>query len=47
MLVITVALLFEYLWFKCSLFLLCGDVERTPGLKPNAANKKFYLQLEP
>ena len=27
MLVITIALLFDYLWFKCKLLLLCGDVE--------------------
>ena len=33
MLVITVALIFDYLWFKCNLLLLCGDVELNPGPK--------------
>ena len=39
MLVITVALIFDYLWFKCSLLLLCGDVEVNPGPKQNTAKK--------
>ena len=36
MLVITVALIFDYLCFKCNLLLLCGDVELNPGLKQNS-----------
>ena len=42
MLVITVALIFNYLWFKCNLILLCGDVELNPGPKQNTA-KKFSI----
>ena len=41
-LVITVALIFDYLWFKCNLLLLCGDIELNPGLKQNTA-KKFSI----
>ena len=37
MLVITVALIFDYLWFKCNLLLVCGDVELNPGPKQNTA----------
>ena len=29
-LIITVVLIFDYLCFKCNLFLLCGDVELNP-----------------
>ena len=41
MLVIIVALIFDYLWFKCNLLLLCGDVELNPGLKQNTAKKNL------
>ena len=41
MLVITVALIFDYLWFKCNLLLLCGDVALNPGSKQNTAKKSF------
>ena len=34
-LVITVALIFDYLCFKCNLLLLCDDVELNPGPKQN------------
>ena len=46
MLVITVALLFDYLSFKCNLHLLWGDVEFNPEPKQNTAKNKFYLSLE-
>ena len=46
-LVITVALLFEYLWFTCNLLLLSGDVDRSPGPNQNTAKKTLYLSLEP
>ena len=36
-LVITVALIFDYLWLKCNLLLLCADVEFNPGPKQNIA----------
>ena len=39
MLVIPVALIFDYLCFKCNLLLLCGDVELNPGPKQNTAKK--------
>ena len=39
MLVITVALIFDCLWFKCNLLLLCGDVKLNPGSKDNTAIK--------
>ena len=39
MLVINVALIFDYLCFKYNLLLLCGDVELNPGLKQNTAKK--------
>ena len=42
MLVITVALIFDYLCFKCNLLLLCGDVELNPGPKQNTA-KNFSI----
>ena len=42
MLVITVALIFDYLWFKCNLLLLCGDIALNPGPKQNTA-KKFSI----
>ena len=42
MLIITVALIFDDLWFKCDLLLLCGDVELNPGPKQNTA-KKFSI----
>ena len=38
-LVITVAILFDYLWFTCNLLLLCDDVEFNPGPKQNTAKK--------
>ena len=44
MLVITATLIFDYLCFKCNLFLLCGDVELNAGPKQNTAKN---LQLEP
>ena len=37
MLVITAALIFYYLRFKCNLLLLCGDVELNPELKQNTS----------
>ena len=46
-LVITVVLLFDYLWFTCNLLLLCGDVELNPEPNQNSAKKTFYLPLEP
>ena len=39
MLVITVDLLFDYLWFTCNLLLLCGDVELNLGSNQNTAKK--------
>ena len=42
MLVIIVALIFDYLCFKCDLLLLCGDVELNPGPKQNTA-KQFTI----
>ena len=39
MLVITVVLIFDYLWFKCNLLLLYGDVELNRGPKQNTAKK--------
>ena len=45
--VITVALTFDYLCFKCNLLLLCGDVELNRGPKQNTAKKIYYLPLEP
>ena len=42
MLVITVALIFDYMRFKCNLLLLCDDVELNPGPKQNTA-KKFTI----
>ena len=41
-LVITIALIFDYLCFKYNLLLLCGDVELNPGPKQNTA-KKFTI----
>ena len=41
-LVITVALLSDYLWFTCNLLLLCDDVELNPGFNQNTA-KKFSI----
>ena len=38
-LVITVDLLFDYLWFTCNLLLLCGDVELNLGSNQNTAKK--------
>ena len=46
-LVITVALPFDYLWFTCNLLLLCDNVELNPGPNQNTAKKTFYLSLEP
>ena len=34
-LVITIALIFDYLWFTCKLLSLCDDVELNPGSKQN------------
>ena len=45
MLVSTVALLFDYLWFKFNLLLLRGDFELNPGHKHNT-EKKFRLPLQ-
>ena len=39
MLIITVALIFDYMWFKCNLVLLYGDVELDAGPKQNTAKK--------
>ena len=39
MLVTTVTLIFDYLWFKCNLLLLCVDFELNPGPKQNNAKK--------
>ena len=39
MLVITVTLIFNYLWFECNLLLLWGDIELNPGPKQNTAKK--------
>ena len=38
-LVITVTLLFNYLWFTCNLLLLCGDVELNSGPNQNSAKE--------
>ena len=38
-LVITIALLFNYLSFKCNLLLLCGDVELNPRPNQNTAKE--------
>ena len=43
--VITVALIFDYLWFKCNLLLLCGDVKLNPGPKQNTAKKLCHWNL--
>ena len=43
MLVITVALLFDYLCFKCNLLLPCGDVELNLGPKENTAKKILFV----
>ena len=37
--VITVALLSDYLWFTCNLLLLCGDVKLNPGPNQRTAKK--------
>ena len=42
MLVISVALLFDYLWFMCNLLLLCGDVELNSGPNQNTAKKILF-----
>ena len=39
MLVITVALIFNYLCFKCNLLLQCGDIELNPGPKQDTVKK--------
>ena len=38
-LVITVALLSDYLWLTCNLLLVCGDVELNLGPNQNTAKK--------
>ena len=38
-LVVTIALLFDYLWFTCNLHLLCSNVELNPGPNQNTAKK--------
>ena len=43
MLVIAVALIFDYLRFKCNLILLCGDIDLNTGPKQNTANKIFIF----
>ena len=45
-LIIIVALTFDYLCFNCNLLLLCGEVEVNPGPKQNTAKQNFYLPLE-
>ena len=45
-LVITVALLFDYLWLTCNMLLLFGDVELNLGPYQNTAKKTFCLPLE-
>ena len=45
MVVLTVTLLFDYLWFKFNLLLLRGDVEINPGPKQNTAKKFSSLTL--
>ena len=40
-LIITVALLFDYPWFTCNLLLLCGDADLNPG--PNQDTAKNFL----
>ena len=47
MLVITDALIFDYLCFSYNLLLLCGNVELNPGPKQNTVKKVYYLPLEP
>ena len=48
MLIITVALIFDYLCFKRNLLLLCGDVELNPESKENTEkNLLKNLPLEP
>ena len=42
MLIITVALLFDYLWFTCNLLLLYGDIELNPGPNQNTAKKFLF-----
>ena len=44
-LVITVALISDYLWFTCNLLLLCGNVELSPGLNQNTAKKLLFFKL--
>ena len=43
-LVITVALISDYLWFTCNLLLLCCNVELSPGLNQNTAKKLSICQ---
>ena len=45
-LVNTVALLSDYLWFTCNLLLLCGDFELNPGPNQNTVKGTFNLSLE-
>ena len=42
LLVITVVSLFDYLRFKCNLFLLCVDAELNPGPKQNIVKKIIF-----
>ena len=42
MLVITIALIFDYLWSKCNILLLWDDIEPNPGIKQNTS-KKFSI----
>ena len=45
MLVIIVALLFDYLWFTCNLLLLCGKIKLNPWLKSKTAKKLPTFRL--
>ena len=45
-LVITVALLSDYLWFTCNLLSLCGDVELNPRPSQNTVKKNFQFVTE-
>ena len=42
MLVITVALLFNYLWFMYNILLLCGDVELNPAPNQNIVKNLLF-----
>ena len=46
MVAITVALIFDYPWFKYKLLLLCGDVEFNPGPKQNTWPKQNLVSSD-